>query len=168
MKKAKLEKLPWVKVKKKPGPKKVEKSYDEAKKLQLAESDKGSWYNQSGFLLNPSSSKDIGASRIKTTALAAEKFEDEKSDSKESNISLESEIEGAGDNPANFAVVDRLKISSEPQCAASCTDSGEKCVSYVNSAGAASFTFYVYLPFPSLFWFPRQTFPKKYCFTILQ
>ena len=39
MKKAKLEKSPWVKVKKKPGPKKVEKSFDEAKKLQLAESD---------------------------------------------------------------------------------------------------------------------------------
>ena len=47
MKKAKLEKSPWVTVKKKPGPKKVEKSFDEAKKLQLAESDKGSWYNQS-------------------------------------------------------------------------------------------------------------------------
>ena len=44
MKKAKLEKSPWVKVKKKPGPKKVEKSFDEAKKLQLVESDKGSWY----------------------------------------------------------------------------------------------------------------------------
>ena len=31
MKKAKLEKSPWVTVKKKPGPKKVEKSFDEAK-----------------------------------------------------------------------------------------------------------------------------------------
>ena len=92
MKKAKLEKSPWVTVKKKPAPKKVEKSFDEAKKLQLAESDKGSWYNQSG-----------------------EKFKDEKSDSGESNISSESEIEDAGDNPATFAVVDRLKISSEPQ-----------------------------------------------------
>ena len=69
MKKAKLEKSPWVKVKKKPGPKKLEKSFDEAK-LQLAESDKGSWYNQSDFLLNPSSSKDIGARRIKITASA--------------------------------------------------------------------------------------------------
>ena len=39
MKKAKLEKSPWVKVKKKLGPKKVEKSFDEARKLQLAESD---------------------------------------------------------------------------------------------------------------------------------
>ena len=42
MKKAKPEKSPWVKVKKKPGPQKVEKSFDEVKKLQLAESDKGS------------------------------------------------------------------------------------------------------------------------------
>ena len=46
MKKAKLEKSPWVTVKRKPGPKKVEKSFDETKKLQLAES----WYNQSDFL----------------------------------------------------------------------------------------------------------------------
>ena len=50
MKKAKLEKSHWVTVKKKPGPKKVEKSFDEAKEIQLAESDKGSWYNQSDFL----------------------------------------------------------------------------------------------------------------------
>ena len=74
-----------------------------------------------------------------------------KSDSGESNISSESEIEDAGDNPATFAVVDRLKISSE----ASCTDSGEKCVPRVNSAEAASFMFCVYLPFSSLFWFRR-------------
>ena len=50
MKKAKLEKPPWVTVEKKSGPKKVEKSFDEAKRLQLSESDKGSWYNQSDFL----------------------------------------------------------------------------------------------------------------------
>ena len=50
MKKAKLEKSPWVTVKKKSGPKKVEKSFDETKKLQLAESHKGSWDNQSDFL----------------------------------------------------------------------------------------------------------------------
>ena len=93
MKKAKLEKSPWVKLKKKPGPKKVEKSFDEAKKLQLAESEESSWYNQSDFLSNPSLSKDIGASRIKITASVAEKFEDEKSDSGESNISSESEID---------------------------------------------------------------------------
>ena len=115
----------------------------------MAESDKGSWYNQSDLVLNPPSSKDIGASRIKITASAAEKFVDEKSDSGESNISSESEIEDAGDNPATFAV------SSEPQRAASCTDSGEKCVSRVNSAGAASFMFCVYLPFSSFFWFRR-------------
>ena len=50
MKKATLEKLPWVTVEKKTSPKKVEKSFHEAKKRQLAESDKGSWYNQSDFL----------------------------------------------------------------------------------------------------------------------
>ena len=137
MNKANLEKSPWVTVKKIPGPKKVEKSFDEAKKLQLAESDKGSWYNQ--------------PVRFSITASAAEKFEDEKSDSGESNISSESKIEDAGDNPATFAVVDRLKISSEHQREASCTDSGEKCVPRVNSSGAASFMFCVYLPFPSLF-----------------
>ena len=100
-----------------------------------------------GFLVQPV--------RFSITSSAAEKFEDKKSDSGESNISSESEIEDAGDNPATFAVVDRLKISSEPQRAASCTDSGEKCVSRVNSAGAASFMFCVYLPFSSLFWFRR-------------
>ena len=105
--------------------------------------------------------------RFSITASAAEKFEDEKSDIGESNFSSESEIEDAGDNQATFAVVDRLKISSEPQRAASCTDSGEKCVSRVNSAGAASFMFCVYLPFSSLFWFrggfraPDLTFPIK-------
>ena len=144
-----------MKVKKKLGPKKVEKSFDEPKKLQLAESDKGSWYNQSDFLSNPSSSIDIGASGIKITASAAEKFEDERSDSGESNISLKSEIQDAGDNPATFAVVDQLKISNEPQHPASRTDSGWKCVSRVNSAGAATFMFSVYLPFSSLFW-PRR------------
>ena len=50
MKKAKLEKSPKVTVKKKLGPKKVEKSFDKAKTLQLAESDKGSWYSKSDFL----------------------------------------------------------------------------------------------------------------------
>ena len=117
MKKAKLEKSPWVKVKKKPGPKKVEKSFDEAKKLQLAESDKGSsQYNQSDFLSNPSSSKDIGASRIKITVSAAEKFEDEKSDSGESNTVGVRNRYDAGDNPAIFAF-DRLKanLSAQPR-----------------------------------------------------
>ena len=90
MKNAKLEKSPWVTVKKKPGPKKVEKSFDEAKKIQLAESDKGSWYNQSDFLLLPRQQRN---SRTK------------KSDSGESNISSESEIEDAGDNPATFALL---------------------------------------------------------------
>ena len=77
--------------------------------------------------------------RFSITASAAEKFEDDKSDSGESNISLESKIEDAGDNSATFAVVDRLKLSSEPQREASCTESGEKCMPRVNSAGAASF-----------------------------
>ena len=123
MKKAKLEKSPWVKVKKKPGPKKVDKSFDKGKKLQLAESDKGSWYNQADFLSNPSTSKDIGESRMKITASAAEKSEDEQSNSGESDISSESEIEDldTGDDPATFAVVDRLKVNSELQRAASCS-----------------------------------------------
>ena len=77
--------------------------------------------------------------RFSITASAAEKFEDDKSDSGESNISSESKIEDAGDTSATFAVVDRLKLSSEPQREASCTESGEKCMPRVNSAGAASF-----------------------------
>ena len=136
MKKAKLERSPWVTVKKKPGPKKVEKSFDEAKKTSAGG-------EQQGFLVQPV--------RFSITASAAEKFEDDKSDSEESNISSESKIEDAGDNPATFAVVYRLKLSSE----ASCTESDEKCVPRVSFAGAASFMFCVYLPFSSLFWFRR-------------
>ena len=135
-----MKKAPWVTVKKKPGPKKVEKSFDEAKKTSAGE-------ERQGFLVQPV--------RFSMTASAAEKFEDDKSDSGESNISSETKIEDAGDNPATFAVVDRLKLSSEPQREASCTESGEECVPRVSFAGAASFMFCVYLPFSSLFWFRR-------------
>ena len=60
----------------------------------------------------PFSSKDIGASRMKITASAAEKFIDKLPDSGDSNTSAspsESEFEDAGDDPATFAVVVRLK-----------------------------------------------------------
>ena len=72
--------------------------------------------NSHCVLSNPSSSKDIGASRIKITASAAEKFEDKKSDSGEYSFveSSESEIEDRRCRQQfTFAVVDRLKISSE-------------------------------------------------------
>ena len=63
---------------------------------------------------------------MKITASAAEKFEDEQSNSGESKISSESEIEDldAGDDPATFAVVDQLKISTELQRAALCSHCG--------------------------------------------
>ena len=56
---------------------------------------------QQGFLVQPV--------RFSLIAAAAEKFEDVKSDSGESNISSESKIEDAGNNSATSAVVDRLK-----------------------------------------------------------
>ena len=49
---------------------------------------------------------------MKIAASAAEEFIDELPDSEDSNTSaspLESEFEDAGDDPATFAVVDRLK-----------------------------------------------------------
>ena len=60
----------------------------------------------------PSSSKDIGVSWTKITASVAKEFIDELYDSGDSNTSSspsESEFEDAGDDPATFAVVDRLK-----------------------------------------------------------
>ena len=113
MKKAKLEKSLGVKVKKKTGPKNGQKIIWRSLKTSAGGERQGFFVQPVSFLSNPSSLKDIGASRIKITASAAEKFEDKKSDSGESNISLESEIEDAGNNSATFAVVDRLKISSE-------------------------------------------------------
>ena len=58
----------------------------------------------------PSSSKDIGASRMKLTASVAE-------DPNTSTSPSESEFEDAGDDPATFAVVDWLKVCSELQLA---------------------------------------------------
>ena len=63
---------------------------------------------------------------MKIAASAAEKSEDEQSNSGESNTSSESEIEDldASDDPATFAVVERLKVNSELQRAASCSHCG--------------------------------------------
>ena len=44
--KSRRESPPWVKRKKKPGPKKQNDSIEEAKKIRLAASDNCSWYNQ--------------------------------------------------------------------------------------------------------------------------
>ena len=103
-----------MKIKKHPGLKKANKSnrLTKTKKFQLAASSKGSWYNQADVVSKPSSLKDIGASQMKITASAAEEFIDELPDSGDSNTSAspsESEFEDAGDDPAIFAVVDRLK-----------------------------------------------------------
>ena len=61
--KSKRESYPWVKSKKKPGPKKTKKySIEETKKIQLAASDKGS--NQSELLTSSNACetrKEIGA-----------------------------------------------------------------------------------------------------------
>ena len=84
MKRAKQEKSPCVKRKKKTGPKKVneiKESIDKDKKIQLAvKSDKRSRYHQPDILTKPSSSKEVVASRIKISASAAEDFTNEVSD----------------------------------------------------------------------------------------
>ena len=64
MKRSRTEKSPWIKSKVKPGPKK--KKIDEFhrdKRKNLAESDKGSWFNQ------PSESEADGASSLDVPGL---------------------------------------------------------------------------------------------------
>ena len=58
----------------------------------MAASGKGSWYNQADVVSKPSSSKDIGASRMKITASAADEFIDELPDSGDSNTSPNSKM----------------------------------------------------------------------------
>ena len=71
MEKSKAEKSPWVKKKKKPGPKKKEKAqFCQAKKKNLAESDKGSRLCQtpstsSASAEDPERPKTLGASSLK-------------------------------------------------------------------------------------------------------
>lgn len=97
MKKSKNERSPWVKVKKKTGPKKkAEKAFAEESKQELAESDKGSWFGQ-----DPSSCPSLtsneklserpsGASSLKIKAIESTSSKEYMS---ESDISLSDEEE---------------------------------------------------------------------------
>ena len=78
MKRAKQEKSPCVKIKKKMGPKKVNEI-----KESIDKDNKRSRYHQPDILTKPSSSKEIGASQIKISASAAADFTDEVSDSRD-------------------------------------------------------------------------------------
>ena len=104
MDKSKREKSPWVKSKKKPGPKKrKKKQFDEGQLKNLAESDKGSWFDGAAFIRDddevPSTSLAIaGASRLKIE-VSMKKSDD---DSAESS----SENEETTDDPV-WTVVDR-------------------------------------------------------------
>ena len=119
----------WVKRKKKPGPKQKKDTIDEAKKIRLAASDKGSWYNQSELLLTSSNAcetgKEIGASssKIYTSRRVQSEEEDWITDSTQS----ESEMEFDNvDRPNTLAVVDRLKINNELLHFASCSYCGQR------------------------------------------
>ena len=74
MEKSKAEKSPWVKKKRKTGPKKKEKAqFCQAKKRNLAESGKGSWCGQtpstsSATAEDPKLPKTLGASSSKIKA----------------------------------------------------------------------------------------------------
>lgn len=78
----KKEKSLWLKAKKKTGPKtKKNKVFDEKWRKSLAETDKGSWFNQSSLLLEddqlPStSSASEGASRLKLEGLSKKSVDD--------------------------------------------------------------------------------------------
>ena len=85
LKRARQEKSPWVKTKKKTGLKKTNKVKESFDQKRLSASDKGSWHNQLDVVSKPSSSKDIGASQMKITTSEAEELIDVLSDSGDSN-----------------------------------------------------------------------------------
>ena len=127
--KRKRESSPWVKGKKKPGPKKANKdSIDEAKKSQLAASDKGSWYDQPQPTPQPSTSNETGnevsASRLKIYSSKQGNSEEEDSNATQSS---DSEVEFDDSHSPNvLAVVDRRKINNALQHFASCSYCGQK------------------------------------------
>ena len=81
MEKNKREKSPWLKSKKKTGPKKKkQRVFNEGWRKTLAETDKGSWFNQSSLLeddqLPSTSSVPEGASRLKLEGLSKKSDDD--------------------------------------------------------------------------------------------
>ena len=124
MNSSKRQTTPWTKSRKNPRPKKKEKGehFDESKKKELAASDKGSWFDQSSSdvsgvsrVSHPSTSAEVGASRLKLMASKAFTSSLAESDSTsryESNGSTESEELECEDEPNTWTVVDRLKINS--------------------------------------------------------
>ena len=109
MKKSKAEKSPWVKKKKKTCPKKKEKaSFCQAKKKNLAESDKGSWFGQtpstsSASAEDPKISSTLGASSLKIKANVSAGCKQDSSS--ESGGSDEEEEECHADGPKHWSSI---------------------------------------------------------------
>ena len=126
MEKKKKEKSPWSISKKKTGPKKKKKKvFDEGLRKNLAETDKGSWFNQSLFLeddqLPSTSSVPEGASRLKLEGLSKKSDDD-------SDESF-SENEETTDDSAVWTIVDRQNLNLQFERNALCRFCGGESVS---------------------------------------
>ena len=117
MEKSKAEKGPWVKKKKKPGPKKKEKAqFCQAKKKNLAESDKGSWFGQtpstsSASAEDPERPKTLGASSLKIKVNVSAGCEQDSSS--ESGESDEEKEECFTNCPKHWSIVDRDELNQQ-------------------------------------------------------
>ena len=115
MEKSKAEKSPWAKINKKRGPKKkVRAPFLQEKKNILAESNKGSLFDQepltsSASAEDPQRSKIIGASSLKIK-VSADRKQDCSSESNRTNAEKE-ESESSGSK--NWSIVDRDELNRQ-------------------------------------------------------
>ena len=115
----------WVKKKKKIGPKKKEKaSFCQAKKKNLAQSDKGSWFGQTP-LTSLASAEDpkilstLGASSLKIKANISAGCKQDSSS--ESGGSDEEEEECHADGPKHWSIVDRDDLNQQLASRVTCS-----------------------------------------------
>ena len=139
MEKSKAEKSPWVKKKKKPGPKKKEKAqFCQAKKKNLAESDKGSWFGQtpstsSASAEDPERPKTLGASSLKIEVNVSAGCEQDSSlESGESDKEKECFTNG----PKHWSIVDRDELNRQLAIRVNCRFCQSKGVNFEEVARA--------------------------------
>ena len=135
---------PWVKTKKKPGPKPKEiKVIRDDVKVELAASDKGSWFGQQNHSDDESDvlpleaerpNTEVGASRLKLTGfggsagpsnrLRVSDVEESSTTDQESDSEDEELYAGLSRQPETFAVVDRRSLEKELENAVCCRQCG--------------------------------------------
>ena len=117
MEKSKAEKSPWVKKRKKTGPKKKEISpFCQRKKKNLAESDKGSWFSQAPSKISaspedPEPAKILGASTLKIKVNASAVCGQDSSS--ESGGSDEEKEKCDTNGPKHWSIVDRDELNRQ-------------------------------------------------------